>query len=100
LIFTKSELEGEAKKVVERMKEFYGSRLEIILLGAIRGRAHSLNIVRDESTISWIDFSLDPFHDPAHLGAKQITLLFACCFKDLPNLYLTDFHPRAKGKQS
>lgn len=64
LIFTRSELEGKAKKVVERMKEFHGSRLDIILLQAIRGRAHSLNIVRDESTISWIDFSLDPFHDP------------------------------------
>jgi len=64
LVFTKAELDDKTVKVIERMKEFQVCRSEIILLQAIRGRCHSMDIVRDKGTISWIDFSLDPFHAP------------------------------------
>jgi hypothetical protein len=99
LIFTKSELDGEAKKVVERMKEFNGSRLEIILLQVTRGRAHSLKIVRDESTISWIDFSLDLFHDPGPPWSKA-DFIAVCVLLQGSAKSLLDGNPSVSKRQA
>jgi hypothetical protein len=87
LIFTKAELEDKTVKVIERITEFQVCRLEIILLQAIRGRSHSLDIIRDNNTISWIDFSLDPFHAPSPPWSKAdfiaICVLLRACAKSL-----------------
>ena len=78
ITFTKEELDEKLAHVLERTKSFQESRREIIMLQAIRGRSHATRIVTPPAdSIEWIDFSLDPFHEPSPPWSKADFI--ACC---------------------
>jgi hypothetical protein len=95
LLFQKTDLQINIEAVIARTKNFQDTRLEIIVLQAIRGRSHAMNIVQTtQNSLAWIDFSLDPFQIGSPPWSKvdfiaACVLLRACAKSLLQGFSLT-----------